>query len=83
MTNRSITGFISRCMACNRLLDTGEQKRTYPNSDELVGLCNSCINASKEKQYSPTFTLENCSEGASPSLHSESHSDFYYSYFDN
>lgn len=84
MCNRSlIGGFITHCLACNRLLDTGEASRTYKNSNELVGLCNSCIRASKETSYAHQFTLESLQEGATASTYSDNHSGYYYDYHDN
>lgn len=55
MSNRTFTGFILNCLACNRSLDTNESTRTYPKSPELIGLCNTCLHKSKDIHYAYEF----------------------------
>lgn len=78
---RKFKGFILNCLACNRSLCTIESKRTYKGSDELVGLCNHCIQQGKKQEYSWTPDHSDVQEGMTGSKHSDSHSDYYYEYF--
>ncbi len=55
MSNRIFTGFIFNCLACNRSLDGNESTRTYPKSQELIGMCNTCLHKSKDLLYAYEF----------------------------
>ena len=81
--NRSfIGGHIFNCLACNRALDSVESTRTYPQSKELIGLCNSCIKASKETEYSHQHILADAQDGITPSRYVDNHSGYWYEFFD-
>jgi hypothetical protein len=82
--NRVLKGMIFRCLCCNRPLDSNESTRTYKGSDELIGTCNTCLVKSKETDYGYQFTQGNISDGDTTSpLHSDSHSSYFYEFFDN
>lgn len=83
MTERILVGYIHRCLACNRPLNGAECERTYPNSKELIGLCNSCRNASEDDRSENQHMLPSATEGLTQSKYIDSHSRYFYEYFDN
>lgn len=83
MTERILQGYISRCICCNRILSGTECTRTYPNTKELVATCNSCLNAAKDDREDTSHINPAQSEGTTPSKYIDSHSRYFYEYFDN
>lgn len=55
-SNRILTGVVFNCLCCNRSLEGTEQTRTFPKSEELIALCNTCLHASKDHSYQYEFS---------------------------
>lgn len=64
MSNRIFTGYIFNCTCCNRSLDTNESTRTYPKSQELIGMCNTCWHKSHDAAYAYEFEHASLTESS-------------------
>lgn len=77
---RILKGYITNCLACNRSMQGNECTRTYPNSDELIGICNSCIKKSHQRDLPKEYVTAN--EGETPVKFTDSHSNYFYEWFE-
>lgn len=83
MATEELVGYATRCVACNRILSGNECIRVFPNTKELIATCNSCINASKDDRPDVTHINPAQAEGLTQNKYVDSHSRYFYEYFDN
>jgi hypothetical protein len=81
---RSFKGYIFNCLSCNRPLDSYESIRTYHKSDELIGLCTTCISKSKVKPtvYDVMESTQDNSEGTTSPTYNNLNGSYYYEWYD-